>query len=135
MIFKKAIPILFICSILFFSCATSNNSSAPVSKSPRTVNATSETSMLEIMRKLSGVYVRGSGSNATVTVMVRDFYNEQIGEPLFLLNGARYSNDFQSVQNSINPENVKSVVVYKIPSELGRYGVSGEHGVINIILK
>ena len=135
MIFKKPIPILFICSILFFSCATSNNSSASESKSPKIVDATSEKSMLEIMRKVSGVYVRGYGNAATIMVMVGNFYNEEIGEPLFLLNGVSYSNNFQSIQNSINPENVKSVVVYKTPAELGRYGFSGEHGVINIILK
>ncbi len=92
-------------------------------------------SMLEIMQKASGVMVRGAGNDAKITVRMKNFYNDEIGEPLFLVNGANYANDFQSVQNSINPEDVKSVEVYKTPAELMRYGVNGEHGVINIILK
>ena len=135
MIFKKAIPILFICSMLFFSCATSNNSSATESKSSKTAESTDERSMLEIMQKAPGVMVRGTGNDAKVTVRMKNFYNDEVGEPLFLVNGVNYANDFQSVQNSINPENVKSVEVYKTPAELMRYGVSGEHGVINIIMK
>jgi outer membrane receptor for ferrienterochelin and colicin len=132
MIFKKAIPILFICSILFFSCASSNNSSTTKSESSETVE---DISMLDIMRKSSGVMVRGTGNDAKVTVRMKNFYNDEVGEPLFLLNGTNYASDFQSVQNSINPETVKLVEVYKTPAELSRYGAAGEHGVINIILK
>ena len=79
--------------------------------------------------------VRGTGNDAKVTVRIKNFYNDEVGEPLFLVNGVNYARDFQSVQNSINPEDVKSVEVYKTPAELMRYGVSGEHGVINIIMK
>lgn len=135
MIFKKAIAALFICNMLFFSCGTSNNTSSSESKSYKTAESTNERSMLEIMQKASGVMVRGAGNDAKITVRMKNFYNDEIEEPLFLVNGANYANDFQSVQNSINPENVKSVEVYKTPAELMRYGVSGEHGVINIILK
>ena len=135
MIFKKAIPFLFICNILFFSCATSNNSSTSEPSTPRTVDSTNEKTMTQIMQKLSGVMVSGSGNDARVRVMTGNFFNEPVSEPLFLLNGVSFSNDFQSVQNSISPEDVKSVVVYKTPAELGRYGVRGAHGVINIKLK
>jgi len=135
MIFKKAIPFLFICSTLFFSCATSNNSSTPDPESPRTVDSTNEKSMAEIMQKLSGVIVSGSGSNTTVKVMVGNYFNAPDTEPLFLLNGVSFAYDFQSVQNSISPEDVKSIDVYKMPSELSRYGFRGAHGVINIKLK
>lgn len=134
MIFKKVLPILFIYSMLFIGCATSNNSSSSESNSQNTSEATYEISMLDIMRK-SGVMVRGTGNDAKITVRIKNFYNDEVGEPLFLVNGVNYANNFQSVQNSINPEDVKSVEVYKTPAELMRYGVSGEHGVINIIMK
>lgn len=135
MIFKKVLPILFIYSMLFIGCATSNNSSSSESNSQNTSEATYEISMLDIMRKSSGVMVRGTGNDAKITVRIKNFYNDEVGEPLFLVNGVNYANNFQSVQNSINPEDVKSVEVYKTPAELMRYGVSGEHGVINIIMK
>jgi outer membrane receptor protein involved in Fe transport len=120
--------------MLFIGCATSNNSSSSESNSQNTSEATYEISMLDIMRK-SGVMVRGTGNDAKITVRIKNFYNDEVGEPLFLVNGVNYANNFQSVQNSINPEDVKSVEVYKTPAELMRYGVSGEHGVINIIMK
>ena len=135
MIFKKAIPFLFICNILFFSCATSNNSSTSEPSTPRTVDSTNEKSMIEIMQKLSGVIVRGSVNDATVRVMVGNYFNDPNTEPLFLLNGVSFAHDFQSVQNSVSPEDVKSIEVYKTPAELGRYGTRGANGVINIKLK
>ncbi len=135
MIFKQTIPISFFFIILFFSCATSNNSNAPEPENPRTVNSTHENSMLELIQKLPGVMVRGTGNNATVRVMVGNYLNDPNTEPLFLLNGVSYANDFQSVQNSISPEGVKSIEVYRTPAELGRYGSRGVNGVINIKLK
>ena len=91
--------------------------------------------MLELMQKLSGVYVRGTGNDAKVRVMVGNYFNAPDTEPLFLLNGVSFAYDFQSVQNSISPEDVKSIDVYKLPSELSRYGFRGAYGVINIKLK
>ena len=128
----KAIPVSIFFMILFFSCATSNNSNTSEPASPRTVESTHEKSMLELIQKLSGVMVRGSGGNATVRVMVGNFFNAPNTEPLFLLNGVSFAHDFQSVQNSISPEDVKSIEVYKTPAELSRYGVRGVNGVINI---
>ncbi|MCA0932428.1 Plug domain-containing protein [Lutimonas saemankumensis] len=105
-----------------------------------------ETSMAQIIQQLSGVVVQGSGNNTQVIVMTGSFFthaveepdnyfNNQSSEPLFLLNGVPYSEDFQSVQNGINPQDVKSVEVYKKPHELARYGLRGSNGVINIKLK
>jgi len=135
MIFKQATLILFFFAILFSSCATSNNSNAPEPENPRTVNSTHEKSMLELIQKLSGVYVRGTGNNAKVRVMVGNYLNAPDTEPLFLLNGVSFAHDFQSVQNSINPDDVKTIEVYKTPAELGYYGTRGVNGVINIKLK
>lgn len=153
MVFKKIISFIILSGILFFSCVTSNNSSYSepdmqrnMNSNPRIVNSKYETSMAEILQKLSGVVVKGSGQNTQVTVLTGTFFTRKIlapenyltnqsSGPLFLLNGVPYSDDFQSVQNAINPEDVKSVEVYKTPDELGRYGIRGSHGVINIKLK
>lgn len=138
MFFKQVIPVSFFFIILFLSCATSsdsNDSNAPEPAIPRTVYSTNEKSMLEIIQKLSGVYVRGTGNNAKVRVMVGNYMNAPDTEPLFLLNGVSFAHDFQSVQNSINPDDVKTIEVYKTPAELGYYGTRGVNGVINIKLK
>ena len=153
MVFKKIISFIFLCNILFFSCVSSNNSSYSESdiqknmnSNPRIVDAKYETSMEQIIQQLSGVVVRGSGNNTRVIVLTGSFFthatpesenyfNNQSSEPLFLLNGSPYSTDFQSVQNGINPQDVKTVEVYKKPHELARYGLRGSNGVINIKLK
>lgn len=135
MMLKKFIPLLILCNILFFSCASSSDSNATEKNLPRTVESTNEQTMAEIMQKLSGVQVRGSGNDTTVRVMVGNYFNEPYTEPLFLLNGVSYADNFLSVQNGINPQDVKSVQVYKTPAELGRFGLRGANGVIDINLK
>jgi len=135
MFFKQVIPVSFLFIILFLSCATSNDSNASEPATPRTVYSTHEKSMLEIIQKLSGVYVRGTGNNAKVRVMVGNYMNAPDTEPLFLLNGVSFAHDFQSVQNSISPQDVKTIEVYKTPAEIGYYGARGVNGVINIKLK
>jgi len=135
MFFKQVIPVSFLFIILFLSCTTSNDSNASEPATPRTVYSTHEKSMLEIIQKLSGVYVRGTGNNAKVRVMVGNYMNAPDTEPLFLLNGVSFAHDFQSVQNSISPQDVKTIEVYKTPAEIGYYGARGVNGVINIKLK
>lgn len=135
MMLKKFIPLLILCNILFFSCASSSDSIATEKNLPRTVESTNEQTMAEIMQKLSGVQVRGSGNDTTVRVMVGNYFNDPYTEPLFLLNGVSYADNFLSVQNGINPQDVKSVQVYKTPAELGRFGLRGANGVIDINLK
>ena len=127
--------ISFFSIILFMSCSSSNDTKTSEFQSFRETETTNEKTMAEIFQKLSGVTVRGTGSNATVRVHVGNYHNGPNAEPLFLLNGINYANNFQSVQNSINPNDVQSAQVYKTPAELGRFGLMGVNGVIDIKLK
>lgn len=102
----------------------------------KTIEASNyETTLLDYIRKLPGVTVRGSGDNITVRVHAggNSFMNQS--NPLFLIDGSEFSGNFQSLLYAVNPMDIKSVTVLKTPSEVGIYGVRGLNGVIKIKLK
>ena len=125
----------FFLAIFFSGCGSSSDTSFEKKSNPRKVEASHELTLLQLIQQLSGVTVRGSGTNVDISVMVGNKFQISQTSPLFLLNGIAYSNDFQSIQNSINVFDVRSVEVYKTPSELSLYGIRGANGVINIIMK
>ena len=125
----------FFIIILFFSCASSNTSNVSEPDKPKEVSPADETSWIKLIDDLPGVAVSGSGKNARVRVMVGSTLQYARSEPLFLLNGVAYANNFESIQTSISPSDVDSFEVYTTQSELSFYGVRGEGGVIDIILK
>ena len=125
----------FFLAIFFSGCGSSSGTSVTKESNPRQVEASHELTLLQLIQQLSGVTVRGSDTNAEIIVMVGNRFQMSSASPLFLLNGIAYSNDFQSIQNSINVFDVRSVEVYKTPSELSLYGIRGANGVINIIMK
>jgi len=101
------------------------------SNSMRTVTAnTGEVSILMMLQRVPGITVRG---NVVRVFGPNSFSNTT--EPLFLVNGVAYSGGLSGILGSINPDDVKSIEVYKTPSELGLYGARGANGVINIILR
>ncbi|MBT8290851.1 MAG: TonB-dependent receptor plug domain-containing protein, partial [Muriicola sp.] len=89
-----------------------------------------EISILNMLQRVPGVTVRG---NVVRVFGPNSFSNTT--EPLFLINGAVYSGGLSGILGSINPDDVKSIEVYKTPAELGLYGARGANGVINIILR
>ena len=125
----------FFIIILCFGCAASNNSKVSEPDKSETVSAADVASWKALIDNLPGVYVRGSGKTASVIVKVNGSYNNNISEPLFLINGVAYANNFQSIVNSINPSKVESFEVYKTLNELSIYGTRGTYGVIDIKLK
>lgn len=131
----RAILTSFFLAIFFSGCSSSSGTSVAKESNPRKVEASHELTLTQLIQQLSGVTVRGSGANVEIIVMVGNRFQMSNASPLFLLNGIAYSSDFQSIQNSINVFDVKSVEVYKTPSELSLYGIRGANGVINIILK
>ena len=86
--------------------------------------------IVDLIQRVPGVTVRGT----TVRVFGPNSFSNA-SEPLFLVNGVMYSGGFAGILSSINPTDVKSIEVYKTPSELAIYGARGSNGVINIILK
>ncbi|AOW19746.1 hypothetical protein LPB138_03190 [Urechidicola croceus] len=102
---------------------------------PDTVVATQpEISLADYLRRLSGVTVKGQGDNTLVLVRTgNSFMNTS--EPLFLVDGNTFNGNYSQLSSMINVLDIKSVSVYKEPSETGIYGIRGVNGVINIKLK
>lgn len=130
---KKIILVVMV-SILTYSCTSkrvSTISGEPDSYNVRSVKAQKgEISILNMLQRVPGIKVRG---NVVRVFGPNSFSNTS--EPLFLLNGAVYSGGLSGILGSINPDDVKSIEVYKTPAELGLYGARGANGVINIILR
>jgi hypothetical protein len=132
--FPKLFIFIFIVSTIGVSCTSSKvrtDSGEDSSNSMRTVTTnTGEVSILIMLQRVPGITVRG---NVVRVFGPNSFSNTT--EPLFLINGVAYSGGLSGILGSINPDDVKSIDVYKTPAELGLYGARGANGVINIILR
>ena len=118
------------------SCSsTQNNAKESTPRNPRTVEIGHETSLLNMIQRLPGVTVRGSGANVTIRVFAGVTSFGDNTDPLFLVNGIDYGYSFQNIESSIDVFSIESVTVLKTAAELGPYGVRGANGVINIVLK
>ncbi|MEY8021086.1 TonB-dependent receptor [Muriicola sp. SD30] len=130
----KKIILLVTAGILTYGCTSkrvTTISGEPDSYNVRSVKAQKgEISILNMLQRAPGVTVRG---NVVRVFGPNSFSNTS--EPLFLINGAVYSGGLSGILGSINPDDVKSIEVYKTPAELGLYGARGANGVINIILR
>jgi outer membrane cobalamin receptor len=89
-----------------------------------------EVDLLNMMQRVPGITVRG---NVVRVFGPNSFSNAT--EPLFLINGVAYSGGLNGILTTVNPQSVKSIEVYKTPTELAIYGARGANGVINILLK
>ena len=94
-----------------------------------------ELSILNMIQRLPGVTVRGSGNNVSIRVFAGPQTYGSSSEPLFLVDGKDNNFSYYDIENNINVNDVKRVEVYKTPSELSMYGSRGANGAINIILK
>lgn len=92
-------------------------------------------SLADYLRRVSGVTVKGGGSNATVSIRSGATSINLISEPLFLINGTAFNGSFSELTSVINVNDVKSIRVYKDVSDLAMYGVRGANGVIDFRLK
>lgn len=128
----KSVLFLFLGLLFLANCkSTKTNSVGDTAENVRNLDAPNgPVTIVDLIQRLPGVTVRGT----TVRVFGPNSFSN-VSEPLFLVNGAAYSGGFAGIRSSINPADVKSVEVYKTPSELAIYGVRGSNGVINIILK
>ncbi|QBA64528.1 TonB-dependent receptor plug domain-containing protein [Muriicola soli] len=127
---------LFLMAIGGLSLGCTSYRSTGVKGGPDTGNIRSvkaqkgETSILLMLQRVPGVTVRG---NVVRVFGPNSFSNTS--EPLFLIDGVAYSGGLSGILGSINPDDVRSIEVYKTPSELGAYGARGANGVINILLR
>jgi len=122
--------------LLISGCSsTQNNTKETTPRNPKTVEIGHETSLLNMIQRLPGVTVYGSGANVTIRVFtgVNSFGDKS--DPLFLVNGIDYGYSYQNIESSIDVFSIESVTVYKSAAEIAPYGVRGGNGVINIVLK
>ena len=136
---KNVMSTILLCLIAISGCKsqkTNNLVLHTASQSSNEVMITkAEISLADYLRRISGVFVKGSGEDSIV--LVRSGGNSIVNssEPLFLINGNPYNGDFRNLSNTISVAEIKSIQVYKDASETAFYGVRGANGVINIILK
>lgn len=90
--------------------------------------------LVDHLRKVPGVSVRGEGENATVNIRGINSLNSST-EPLFVLNGMPVFGGLRSVIQAVPVAEIKSIRVLKNPAETGIYGIRGANGVIEITTK
>ncbi len=89
--------------------------------------------LTEMLRKVPGLAVSGSGTHAQVTIRGASSINANT-EPLYVLDGTPMGHSFHTVAGIIDPNEVKSIHVLK-GADAAIYGVQGGNGVILFNLK
>ncbi|WP_116126405.1 TonB-dependent receptor plug domain-containing protein [Lewinella sp. IMCC34183] len=96
--------------------------------------ATTGVDLTSYLRQVAGVMVRGEGPSATIRVRGGTAYNADTS-PLFVVDGTVLGNNFSSVYNAVDINDIARVTVLKTTSETNRYGMQGANGVIEIRMK
>ena len=129
-------------SVALVGCAASTNRStaSPTVQDPNKNTVTqadtgTPTDLTQYLQRLSGVNVVGTGSTASVTVRGPVSFEARSNRPLYVIDGSQFGNDYSSVFNSVNPEEIKRVRVLKGADETAIYGSRGAAGVIEITLR
>lgn len=122
---------------IFWSCHTPgglHSATKTVPNAGTIENPDVALTLLDHLRKVPGVQVRGVGENAIVTI--RGINSIRSGtEPLFVLNGQPMFGGLRSIIQAVPVADIKSIRVLKNPAETGIYGVRGANGVIEITTK
>ncbi|MFK7935302.1 MAG: TonB-dependent receptor plug domain-containing protein [Saprospiraceae bacterium] len=90
--------------------------------------------LADYLRRIPGVQVRGSGTNASVTVRGGGSMGGS-NSPLYVIDGSQVGNDYGGVASQVDPNDIKSVRVLKDASATSAYGMQGSSGVIVIKTK
>ena len=123
---KKALYLICIMSLLFVSCKSSD--SVNVYKAPKEQVGNSQVSLLNMIRKVPGVILRGN------TPVIRGTVNsvaQPVAEPLYVLNDYIVGQSFSSVDDLIDVSIVKKISVLDL-SNAAIYGSRAANGVIII---
>ncbi|MEM7369461.1 MAG: TonB-dependent receptor plug domain-containing protein [Bacteroidota bacterium] len=126
-------------SLCFVSC-TSSSQSMSAKRAPAEVNSMgylktnqqnpSNLELADHLRKVSGLVVSGKGQNVNIRVRGVNSINGST-EPLFVLDGTPLGDNYGSVADAINPNDIKSIRVLK-GADATLYGTRGANGVILI---
>ena len=123
---KKAVLLIFVISLLFVSCKSSD--SVNVYKAQKEQVGNSQVSLLNMIRKVPGVVLRGN------TPVLRGTVNsvlQPVAEPLYVLNDYIIGQSFSSVDNLIDVSIVKKISVLD-EANAAIYGSRAANGVIII---
>lgn len=104
-------------------------------KSHTIENSNNEVSLVGYLRKVPGLRVRGSGTNAQVNVLGINASISMPQQPLFILNGSRIGNSLSDVERLVNVQHIDQIQVLKSAAETSIYGIQGSSGVILITTK
>jgi hypothetical protein len=128
----KNLPIVLI-SLFIFSCASTQYGSN--SNNQRQEKDFSIYQTLGEALRSEGVLVRDVGTSATVTLRGKGSINLNT-EPLYVVDGVPMGNNYETVNSSINMQNVKDIRIIRSTSQATlRYGEAGNHGAILITTK
>ena len=73
-----------------------------------------------------------TSASTTITIPFENVVNiNSKDRPMFTLNGNEYAGDV----NTINPDNIKSISIYKDAASRAKYGDKSKNGIVDIILK
>lgn len=92
----------------------------------------SNISIDDMIRRLPGVQVSGSGRNARIKISGSESFMANT-DPLFVVNGVPAPN-YAQVYSTVNPNDIDSITVLK-GSDATIYGTRGANGVIVIRIK
>ena len=90
--------------------------------------------LTEYLTNVSGLTVRGTGSNASITIRGINSLN-LTNEPLFVVDGTAAGHGIANVYDAVNVNDIDRIRVLKNSSDLAAYGSRGSNGVIEIYTK
>jgi len=117
--------------LIFFSsaCTSTQNMSGENGNDYESLDLTT------ILKRTSGITVRGNGENASITVRGREGGSLNSDRtPLFVIDGQAINSPYSQIFNMVNSFDIKSVRVLS-SAEASRYGNQSLNGVIEITTK
>lgn len=96
-------------------------------------NGPANITLADMLRRLPGVQVSGSGNNVRVKVSGSESFMANT-DPLYVVNGTAVGTNYAQIVNTVYPNDVKSISVLK-GADAAIYGTRGANGVILIRTK
>ncbi|MEM7373289.1 MAG: TonB-dependent receptor plug domain-containing protein [Bacteroidota bacterium] len=113
--------------VLLASCTGTHTQTAKIPDPPAD-------SVAEMLRRLPGLQVTGSGENISVLVNRGGRSLMRSDEPLYMIDGRRMGHSYRSI-SMLNPGDIERIDVISDPASLASYGVGAGKGVINVRMK
>ncbi len=114
------------CSPTGETATKANNADVEVSNS--------SVSLADYLRRVPGITVQGSGSNASILVRGIQSVNSTL-QPLFVIDKTRAGRSFSRVVSAVDVNDIDNIEVLKGNEASTRYGMQGSAGVILIRTK